>query len=98
MEIVLYKLEVIGVSTDSRFGSEDNGFRGGILDIRILRPGFEATMIRVDQQGLSILTPGKCRVHSNGTMVLKSDSNMILEAETLIVQGREVLKEILGSI
>lgn len=26
-------------------------------------------------------------------MVLKSDSNMILEAETLIVQGREVLKE-----
>lgn len=60
-----------GISTDSRFGSEDNGFRGGVLDIRILRPGFEATMIRVDQTGLGILVNGQTKIHSQRNYDIK---------------------------
>lgn len=87
-----------GVAGDSRFGNIAKGFRGGTLDIRVVRAGYDATMVRIDKDGVKIMTAGRLSIHSNSDMVIKSDSNMTLEAETITMQGRQVLKVFGGSI
>lgn len=87
-----------GVSGDSRFADQQNGYVGGALDIRVLRPGFQATMVRIDAEGVKIMTPGRMAFHANNDIVIKSDSNVTIEAESVIVQGRVVKKTFGGSI
>ncbi len=87
-----------GVDGDSRFTKQNNGYAGGILDIKVMRPGFQATMIRIDSEGVKILTAGRMLFHANSDIVFKSDATMTLEAENLIVNGRLVSKEFGGSI
>jgi len=87
-----------GVDGDSRFSKLNNGYLGGTLDIRVLRPGFQATLLRIDSEGVKILTAGRMLFHANSDVVIKSDATMTLEAENLILNNRMVLKEFGGSI
>lgn len=87
-----------GVSTDSRFSSANNAFRGAIFDVRVFDSGGRATMIRIDNNGVTVMTPGQLKMYSIGDMILKSDSSMRIDAEQLYVQGRMVIKELQGSI
>jgi len=95
---VIVQIGGFGVSGDSRFINLQNGYIGGTLDIRVLRPGFQATMFRIDQNGISILTAGRTILHSNNDIVLKSDSNITIEAENVVIQERFVNKGTGGSI
>ena len=55
-------------------------------------------MIRADQHGITILTPGNVAIHAKGDMALTADGNMTLDAATMTIQQRGVLKDFGGSI
>jgi hypothetical protein len=91
----------VGVSTDSRFNGPNgpnNGFRGAVLDIRVLTDGLFTTMIRIDKDGVSILTPSFLKVHASQGIKMTSDADISIECETLTLQKRLVQKETGGSI
>ncbi len=88
----------LGVSTDSRFVKQNNGQIGAILDIRVFSSGLRATMIRIDDQGVKILTPGNLAIHAGQNLRISSDADIDIECETLTVQGRFVKKTLGGSI
>jgi len=88
----------IGVSTDSRFTKQNNGHIGAVLDIRVFNSGLRVTMIRIDDEGIKILTPGNLSIHAGQNMRISADADITMECETLTVQGRMVLKEFGGSI
>lgn len=87
-----------GVSGDSRFSSLNNGYLDGTLDIRVMRPGYQATMLRIDKEGIKVMTAGRMMFHANSDIVFKSDANMTIEAETLVMNGRVVYKTFGGEI
>lgn len=87
-----------GVSGDSRFAQLNNGNYGAVLDLRISCGGGYVNMIRVDQHGITILSPGNIAIHSKGDMTLTADGNMTLDAASLTIQQRFVLKDNGGSI
>jgi len=91
----------VGVSTDSRFTGPNapyNGYKGAVIDIRVLQDGLQATMIRIDKTGIQILTPSFVRMHASQGMKITSDADISIEAENLILQNRLVQKETGGSI
>lgn len=79
-----------GVMGDSRFPKVMN--KSGVLDLRILGKGGFCHMIRVDDNGITIMTPGNLGIHSKGDMTLTSDRNIRIECTTLIMQERMHLK------
>jgi hypothetical protein len=88
----------IGVSGDSRFIDINNSHRGGALDIRVINDGGRVTMIRIDNEGVKIMTPGNLQIHAGQGMYISSDKDIKIDCETLTLQGRMVLKELGGSI
>lgn len=87
-----------GVSGDLRFAKQFNGSYGAVLDLRVLNAGGMAHIIRCDNNGITIMTPGNLAIHSVGDMKITSDHNIDINCETLTVQGRMLLKEFGGSI
>jgi hypothetical protein len=87
-----------GVVGDSRFIKSNNGSIGAILDLRVFTSGGFVHMIRCDNNGVTLMTPGNLAVHAKGNMKFSSDSNMEFDAETITMQGRMVNKIFGGSI
>ncbi len=81
-----------GITADSRFIKEDNNIIRGVLDLRILGKGGYCHMIRCDDNGVTIMTPGAMRIHSGGDMVIGSDKDVRIEAAQVIIQERPVLR------
>lgn len=88
----------LGVSTDSRFVQQMNGHIGAVLDIRVFNSGLRATMIRIDDEGVKILTPGNLSVHAGQDLRITADGDIAIDCETLTLQNRMVMKEFGGSI
>lgn len=86
-----------GVSGDARFAAGQNGVLNGILDLRIFNSGF-VHMIRVDNQGIIIMSPGRIGIHAGQGLTLSSDGNIEIDAESCTIQGRLVNKIFGGSI
>lgn len=80
-----------GIGTDSRF-TNNSGFRPGAIDIRVFNAGFDCTLIRVDNEGVKIMTPGRMVFQSQGDMLFRSASGIILDGERVVIHDREVLK------
>jgi hypothetical protein len=87
-----------GLTGDSRFIKDANGNFGAVLDLRIMTSGGYAHMIRFDNNGFTLMSPGNMAMHAKGSIKISSDSNIEFDCETLIAQGREVLKGFGGSI
>jgi hypothetical protein len=87
-----------GVTGDQRFAKEFNGSYGAVLDLRIMTATGNVHMFRCDNNGVTLMTPGNMAFHAAGDIKFTSDHNIILESETLIAQGRMILKEFGGSI
>jgi archaellum component FlaG (FlaF/FlaG flagellin family) len=62
-----------------------------------LNSGGMAHMIRCDNNGITIMTPGNLGIHSVGDMKITSDHNITIECETLTMQERMHLKIFGGS-
>jgi phage gp45-like len=87
-----------GVAGDARFTAlGQDGLHNGVLDIRIFNSGF-VNIIRVDQKGMVLMSPGRIAVHAGQGMTLTSDSDIEIECETLTIQQRGVNKVFGGSI
>jgi hypothetical protein len=95
---VFVQIGGIGVSGDSRFIKQMNGQIGAIFDLRVFTDGLFTHMVRIDKTGVTIMTPGDMNLHSKGDMRITSGRDMIIEAETLKIQNRAVIKEFGGSI
>jgi hypothetical protein len=93
-----FQIGGFGVSGDTRFASLNNGNYGAVMDLRISTGGGYVNMIRVDQNGITIMSPGNISVHSKGNMTLTADGNMTLDAASMTIQQRFVLKDSGGSI
>jgi hypothetical protein len=87
-----------GVQGDARFVNLNNGDYGAVLDLRISTGGGYVNMIRVDQRGITIMSPGNIAIHSRGDLTLTADHNMTLDAASITIQQRYVLKNFGGSI
>lgn len=93
----LIQIGGFGVPGDARFAPlGQDGPINGILDIRIVNNGF-VHMLRVDSQGLIIMTPGRIGIHAGQGMSLTSDGDIEIDCETLIMQGRAHKKVLGGS-
>lgn len=87
-----------GVSGDARFAPlGQDGAINGILDLRVVNGGY-VHMIRIDNQGMIIMTPGRIGIHASQGLSLTSDGDIEIDAETCIIQGRAVKKIFGGSI
>lgn len=89
----------IGVAGDSRFKEDIKGeVKGAVMDLRVLTNGITAHIIRIDDTGITIMTPQDLRIHSKGNMAITSDSDIRIECETLTIQERMLNKVFGGSI
>lgn len=95
---LLVQIGGIGITGDSRFVQQNNGQIGAVVDLRVFTDGLFAHLIRLDKDGISIMTPGNMSLYSKGSMKIGSATNLSLEAESLFINGRMVLKEFGGSI
>jgi hypothetical protein len=87
-----------GVSGDSRFKNAMNGAIGAKFDIRVMDSGGQCHIIRFDDNGITIMSHGNLQIHSAKDLTLSADHNMTIDAETLTVQERGVLKVLGGSV
>ena len=74
----------IGNSFDSRFTDQNDGSRAGKFDIRVLNGNGLMTIIRIEQTGVSILTPGRLDISAQQDIVFKSHGTIHLNAEQII--------------
>ncbi len=88
----------MGVKGDSRFETLENGQKGAIMELRVFTDGLYVHLIRLDKNGVTVMTPGNMQFHAKGDMKFSSDTAIQLEAEEVIIQNRTVNKQSGGSI
>ena len=94
---VFVQIGGFGVVGDSRFIEKQNGYYSAVLDLRVLHTGFSATMLRIDDNGVTLLTPQNLTIHAGGDMLI-TGGTLEIDVEECIIQGRGVNKEFGGSI
>ena len=87
---LLVQIGGYGLTSDGRFKELNNTFRGGALDIRVLTSGLRETVIRIDDQGVTVMTPGSTKVYSAGDMQIQCDATLSVNAEEMFIQDRLV--------
>ena len=87
---LLVQIGGFGVTTDSRFSTQNNGYVGGSLDIRVMNNGLFATMVRIDQNGtVSIMSPGQINIHGR-EIAIQADANLVINSDNLYLNNRLV--------
>ncbi len=84
-----------GIVGDSRFPQGqtfDNSIKGAVLDLRIMTNGGYTHMIRCDDKGITIMSPGRLGFHAKGELILTSDTSIKIEAPNCKIQERGVLR------
>lgn len=76
------------VSNDSRFPT-GNAVKDGVVDIRVVTNA-TMTVIRVDNTGLRIFTPGSVDIVANQELRLKSLGNMIFDAKNIYMYADDI--------
>jgi hypothetical protein len=84
----------MGISSDSRFKTKgfNNGWRPGAIDIRVFNAGFDCTLVRIDNEGIKISTPGRMIFHSQGQMTFRSQDSIHLDADHIIMHSGDPLQ------
>lgn len=88
----------IGVTGDTRFAKQFNGAYGAVFDLRVITGGGYAHIFRCDNNGVTIMSPGNIGVHASAALKLSCDGDMAIEAASVTIQNRLVLKDSGGSI
>lgn len=88
-----------GVSGDARFASlGQDGNYGAVLDLRVSSGGGYVHMIRCDQRGITIISPGYIALQAKGDLKISAGGNIEIEGAAVNIQQRMVLKNFGGSI
>lgn len=78
-----------------RFKGSQTGWLAGVLDIRVFNtnnPNNEMTVFRIDNGGLQVTTPSRIIFYSAQDMLFRSQAKIEFDADTLVLNGREVLR------
>ena len=86
-----------GVVGDSRFVKQQNGQISAVLDLRVFNDGLSVTMIRIDNNGVTIMTPNNLNIHARSEIKINA-SKIDIDAEYCTIMGRSVKKVFGGSI
>lgn len=78
-----------GTLNDDRFQSLGS-FRGGAFDIRVRNQGSQYTIIRIDNSGVTIISPSRITMSSNKEISIKSSSDIFINGEDVYIQDRLV--------
>jgi hypothetical protein len=71
---------------DSRFPTgPSNSIKDGVLDIRVLKEDGQITIVRIDEKGVTISTYGTCEIAAQQDLILRSNSNILMEAPNIIM-------------
>lgn len=94
------------VSNDSRFSGPNgpnNAFRSGAVDIRVVSsPGgteefAEVTVVRIDTTGVSIVTPGRLDIESEGNIKISAGAHLILNGDRIFFYGDQEIEDTAGT-
>jgi hypothetical protein len=86
----------IGNIYDSRFSNQNDGFRNGTLDIRVLING-QIAIFRIGPDGIYIVSPGTINLVSQQDVIIKSNSNILMEAPNIVMYA-ETTKRIVDRL
>lgn len=95
---VFIQIGGLGVVGDSRFVKQINGQIGAVLDLRVFNDGKTVTMFRIDNNGITVMTPGNLNIYASKDIKITSGANLEIDAENCTIQGRLVKKTLGGSI
>ena len=70
----------IGATRDLRFYDQNDGARSGSLDIRVLRNDGQLSVIRIDDTGTYVSSPGRVEISAQQDLILKSNTKISMEA------------------
>lgn len=81
-----------------RFQTSNTGWMAGVLDIRVFNTNNagghnELTVFRIDNEGITMTTPGRMVFYSASDMLFRSGAKIEFDAEQLVLNTRNVLKE-----
>jgi hypothetical protein len=74
----------IGTAHDSRFKDQNDGARSGAFDLRVLKSDGQLSIIRIDNNGVSITSSGRMEFCSQQTMIFRSNTEIMFEAPNII--------------
>lgn len=83
-------------NSTGRFQGSNTGWLAGVLDIRVMSASStdgEMTVIRVDNGGVQITTPGRIVFYSAQDMLFRSQGKIELDASELVLNTRRVTKD-----
>lgn len=76
-----------------RFAGSNTGWLAGVVDVRVYNQYKELSIVRIDNEGVSVTTPGRIVYYAAGDILFRSSSKIELDAETLVLNGRQVVKD-----
>lgn len=87
-----------GLAGDSRFANTAPDIAiPGVLDIRVFVGGSNH-LVRIDQNGILLFSPGRISLHSGQGTTITSDGDIDIECQNLTLQQRWVKKVLGGSV
>lgn len=81
-------------SFDTRFADQNDTYRNGTIDIRVMNNG-QISIVRVGPEGISIISPGTITFSAEQSIILRSNANIEMEAENVVIYG-ETSKRIIN--
>jgi hypothetical protein len=88
---VIMQIGGFGPATEDARFSGNTIPENGTLDLRVFNGGY-AHMFRIDKFGITIISPSSINIYSAQDIKINSDADLSIEAETLLLNGRMVLK------
>ncbi len=74
----------IGNKYDKRFEDQNDSYRNGTIEIRVLNNG-QITIFRIGPEGVNIASPGTITLSSQQDIIMRSNSNILMEAENIVM-------------
>lgn len=88
---VIIQVGGIGVVGDSRFIKQQNGQIGAVVDLRVFNDGLTVTMLRIDNNGVTLMTPGNLNIYASKDIKI-TGASLDINVENCTIQGRLVNK------
>ena len=71
-------------TADERFSDEFSAARSGALDVRVIKSDGQMTIVRIDENGVSVATQGRCEFVAQQDLILKSNTQILMEAPNIV--------------
>jgi hypothetical protein len=76
----------------TRFQNSNTGWVAGVVDIRVFNSQKEMTILRIDDDGLTITTPGSMTCYAR-KMLFRSPASIEFDSPNIVLNGRPVIED-----